>query len=176
MMKSIPGYEGYAACEDGRIFSNKTGKFLTPTPNHKGYMRVQLSKDGKATSHSVHSLILLAFVGERPAGKVARHLNGNKAENALSNLAWGTPKQNEADKLAHGTRVCGERHPKSCITDEEVAEIRLAKDRGGDHWNSNALAERFGVKQDTIQKIASGRRRNSIALAQRERQQGADRG
>lgn len=157
MLKPIPGYESYAACDDGRIFSHKSGKFLKPTPNHKGYLRVQLSVDGKATTHCVHALVLLTFVGGRPDGCVARHRSGDKSDNSLSNLAWGTAVENEADKLAHGTFVCGERHPQSILSDSDVAQIRAAKTLGGEHWNSRLLADRFGVKQDTIQKIAAGR-------------------
>lgn len=170
MLKQIPGYQGYSACDDGRIFSHKSGKFLKPTPNHKGYFRVQLSIAGKSTTHCVHTLVLLTFVGARPAGCVARHRSGDKGDNALSNLVWGTAIENEADKLAHGTFICGEKHPKAILTDDEVAEIRMAKTLGGEHWNSRLLAKKFGVKQDTIQKIAAGRYRNSAALSREQPQ------
>ena len=36
----------------------------------------------------VHVLVLEAFVGAKPPGKVARHLNGDVCDNRIENLAW----------------------------------------------------------------------------------------
>lgn len=49
MLKQIPGYEGYSASVDGRIFSHKSGRFLAPTRNQKGHLLVQLHKEGAET-------------------------------------------------------------------------------------------------------------------------------
>ena len=51
----------------------------------------------------VHRLVLEAFVGPRPEGMVARHLNGDPGDNRLENLAWGTQSENNYDKVRHGT-------------------------------------------------------------------------
>jgi hypothetical protein len=53
----------------------------------------------------VHSLVILAFVGPRPDGEQVRHLNGNPADNRLTNLAYGTQSQNQQDSLRHGTHA-----------------------------------------------------------------------
>lgn len=45
----------------------------------------------------VHRLVLEAFVGPCPAGQEARHLNDIPCDNWLTNLVWGTSKQNRAD-------------------------------------------------------------------------------
>ncbi len=53
---------------------------------------------------TVHTLVLMAFAGPRPAdGMVTRHLNGDKLDNRAANLAWGTVQENIHDKFAHGT-------------------------------------------------------------------------
>ena len=51
--KPIPGYEGYEASTLGRIRSLKYGKIriLKPFKTKKGYLRVNLWKDGKRKSH-----------------------------------------------------------------------------------------------------------------------------
>ena len=55
-----------------------------------------------AFSSPVHAFVLRAFRGLRPAGMVARHLNGIKTDNRLGNLKWGTPGENRDDMFRHG--------------------------------------------------------------------------
>lgn len=88
---------------DGRRRSLK-GRILKPrlSPNG-GYPVVHLN--GKP--RLVHRLVLLAFVGPPDEGKQCRHLDGDPTNNNLSNLRWGTPAENNADQVSHGTRAGG---------------------------------------------------------------------
>lgn len=113
----VPGYEdSYEVSNVGRIKSlartviRKNGRRTTiserirkPQKTHKGYLNIILSKNGIASQHTVHSLVLTAFSGERPEGHVARHLNGDPSDNRIENLKWGTPSENQRDSLGHGT-------------------------------------------------------------------------
>lgn len=115
--KSIPGYEGrYEVSDHGNVRSLLGWNGLPiPHPisqhvNHKGYMRVCLTKDGKAKTWFVHVLVLLAFVGPKNAKLQTRHRDGQPAHNVLSNLQYGTKRQNLQDQIAHGT------HPKTSHT------------------------------------------------------------
>lgn len=73
-------------------------------------------------------LVLEAFVGPRPAGAYACHRDDNALNDALSNLYWGTPKENSADKIRHGNQPRGEAITWSRLTDDDVREIvRLSK-------------------------------------------------
>lgn len=69
----------------------------------KNYRGVGLHRDGQQVTRTVHSLVLEAFVGPRPTGHQSRHIDGNPAHNELTNLVYGTPKENAADKALHGT-------------------------------------------------------------------------
>jgi hypothetical protein len=83
----------------------------------KGYLRVQLSRYGKRRVIRVHRVVVAAFLGPRPAGLVTRHLDGDKHNNAVSNLVFGTGSENTHDSVAHGghyaaTRThCPQGHP-----------------------------------------------------------------
>lgn len=108
--KPIPGYEGlYEAHYDGRVASVKHGphRILKPQAwRGTRYFRVSLyDGSGKAQSCYVHTLILSAFAGPRPEGLVTRHLDGNPANNARSNLAYGTYSENQQDSIRHGTHA-----------------------------------------------------------------------
>jgi hypothetical protein len=52
----------------------------------------------------VHALVLQAFVGARPVTKdrgEIRHLDGDKTNNKLTNLVYGTVVENGADRVKH---------------------------------------------------------------------------
>lgn len=66
------------------------------------YPFVVLQRPGKRAQRAVHVLVCEAFYGPRPSGCHARHLNGDNSDPRASNLAWGTPKENERDKIVYG--------------------------------------------------------------------------
>lgn len=103
---------------------------------------------------SVHVAVLGAFAGLRPAGMVARHLNGDRRDNRAENLCWGTQKENIADNIRHGTIPSGERHGMAKLTLLQVQEIRRLH---GLHGKAGELAHLFLVTRKTIQNIVSGR-------------------
>lgn len=113
----VVGYEGfYEVSNLGRVRSvekrvrTARGTRLRPSvvrklsANPRGYLTVNLSRGeaGSRTQH-VHTLVLSAFVGPRPEGMEARHLDGNPANNSIANLAWGTHSENNLDRVRHGT-------------------------------------------------------------------------
>lgn len=106
----IPGYEGeYSASDQGRIRSEERYVDGRWGPLHvkskimvgsvaNGYRTVGLMTDRKQKPFTVHSLVLLSFVGPRPDGLVIRHLNDNRIDNRLVNLSYGTQQENWEDR------------------------------------------------------------------------------
>lgn len=72
-----------------------------------GYLRFQF---GAGLEEYAHRAVLETFVGPSPSGFHASHLNGNKQDNRLSNLAWEDPATNNRRKIDHGTAMFGERN------------------------------------------------------------------
>lgn len=104
---AIPGYEEtYRISSLGRVYSSPrprtAGGLLTWSPDRYGYPRVTLVQDGRQRKIRVHVLVMLTFVGPTPRGKEIRHLNGDSADPRLTNLAFGTHRENMADAIAHG--------------------------------------------------------------------------
>ena len=96
--------------------------------------------------------------GPRPDGMECRHVCGDARCLNPRHLAWGTPKENCADKAIHGTQPRGERHPSARLTEKAVREIRQRYVRGN-RWhrgNSGDLATEYGVSANCI--LAAGRR------------------
>lgn len=101
----VVGYEGlYEVSDQGRVRTLKTGVLKKPSPLPRGYLCVWLYPGNK--NCLVSRLVLQAFAGEPPSAQhQAAHGDGDPANNHLNNLRWATPKENDADKTAHGTRM-----------------------------------------------------------------------
>lgn len=132
--KDIPGFPGYQASDMGQVRSNRGRnglpfdgwRVLKPIPDTKGYPAYRLARPGQTQQRlCAHQLVLLAFVGPRPAGMVGRHvLNNDPNDNRLDNLAYGTQGQNARDKEQHGTAQKGVKHPRAKLSEASVREIR----------------------------------------------------
>lgn len=101
--RRIPGHPDYEVSDLGRVRSWKQSGRGGPPPRYlaggtsAGYRHVLLLTDGRRTTGFVHRLVALAFLGPRPDRHETRHLNGDKLDNRLSNLAYGTHSQNGLD-------------------------------------------------------------------------------
>ncbi len=147
----IAGFDGYFISDDGRVFSEMLGerKCLVPKKKRNGYLGIALCGSGKIRHRLIHRILLESFVGPCPEGHVCRHLNGIPNDNRLINLAWGTPKQNQADRITHGTNVYlrGEQLPQTRLLKENVLEIRKSS------APSRELAQKFGITKNYVSEI-----------------------
>ena len=100
-MKPIQEYENnYLIDKEGNIFSKPrcgTVSYLKKIKSHInrfGYKQVVLMKENKMRTLLVHRLVAKAFI-ENPFGlEQVNHIDGNKANNNVSNLEWCSNKYN----------------------------------------------------------------------------------
>jgi hypothetical protein len=152
--REVLGFEGlYQVSNFGRIRSIKTGKIKEQTihdNDNRPYLG--LWKNNKQKICRPHKLVMEAFVGIRPQGMECCHNDGNPQNNHLSNLRWDTAKNNQSDRVRHGTTNRGEQCGTAKLTLEQVRAIRQ------DNRLQRIIAAEYGVKDNTISRIKSGKR------------------
>ena len=95
--KDIPEYEAlYEVSDLGRI-KNADGIIIIDIKEYSrkaNYVTCILKKDGYKKTHSVHKLVLLAFVPNPENKPQGNHINHVKNDNRLVNLEWVTNGEN----------------------------------------------------------------------------------
>ena len=129
-------FDGYCVTDDGKVYSKKTQRFLNQFPNHKGYLQVCLTIDGKKKTKRVHRLVAETFIANPENKPQVNHMDGNKRNNRVENLEWCTNSENQI----HSYRVIGnENHgggggktPVICVEENKMycSASDAAKDKG----------------------------------------------
>lgn len=160
MWKPIPGYTNYEVSDIGKVRSldrtepymwkggvydrSYKGRTIKPTLNKEtGYWMVHLGRD---FIRPIHQLVAWAFIGPQEKGMMVLHRNGNKDDNSVGNLRYGTGRQNREDAIEHGTAAVGGRHYNSVLTEEIVLKIRRLAATG---ISVRKIAKELGVKYGT---------------------------
>lgn len=130
--KFTPGYE---ITKDGCVFSLETNwrgygrREMKQSLNASGYPSVRIIIDGKRKHIAVHVLVAKAHLPPRPSCvHEVRHLDGNKLNPNVSNLAWGTRSENALDRVAHGSQYRPPWHDENFRRSQSEA-MRLAHER-----------------------------------------------
>lgn len=147
--RTVPSFSDYIVSDRGRIRHRRVGApILRGSLDKDGYHRVSLN----GCTLKVHRIVAEAFHGIQPTGAECAHLDGVRANNSASNLAWVTPAENNAHKRLHGTHQAGEKHPRAKLPPAQVETIRSVV------TSTRKLAAEFGVNQSTIARIRKGDR------------------
>ena len=166
MWKDIKGFEGmYQVSSLGRVKSvdrvlpHKTHgtwhikeRILKPHwngPNNSKYLTVFLHYGkGKTKCVHVHKLVAEAFIQNQNNLPQINHIDGNKGNNAVSNLEWTTAAQNTTHAWKNG--LC-----ENIVKAKQRPVINLDT---GERFNSVADAERsFGKSFGTISHVLNGK-------------------
>lgn len=145
ILKEVPSVPYHLVDTQGNVYVNVgNGLAVRPTHTNKGYRRTNINNQ----SRTVHRLVLETFWGPPAKGQESRHLDGMRENNYLFNLAWGTAKENTADKLRHGTHSV---QVKGLLSDDQVKYI-LSTDRPIDE-----LADELQVSHKVVGSVRRGR-------------------
>ncbi len=155
--REIPGWEKYYCVSNlGRLASLRSSRGLRFLPRicsqkkHLGYLRARLSRNNKITWEFVHRLIVMTFIGQIGKNLQVRHLDGNKSNNMLSNLAIGTAKENGEDSVRLGVQPFGSSHGMATLKEDDVKKIRA---RAAVGESQKMIATDFNIHPSTVYKI-----------------------
>ena len=115
-VRSLDRYVHHKPKERAAYTRLHRGRMLAPETK-KGYSVVVLCDDESCKPHAIHRLVLTAFDGEPRDGMECCHNNGDRSDNRLGNLRWGSRSENMNDKIVHGTHheaakaACPRGHP-----------------------------------------------------------------
>ena len=168
--KLIKGFDSlYEVSSSGRVRSlthkvkkwngerTVKGKEKTPATLESGYLYVDLYKDGRRTRFTVHRLVALAFIPEVKGKPFVNHIDGDKRNNAVSNLEWVTNQENQILAVLTGqSKNVGDTAYKAT----PVVQLRNGKivNRWGCMTNA---AKSLGINIFNISACCAGRRKTA---------------
>jgi DNA-binding transcriptional regulator YiaG len=139
----IPGYEKYEVSSMGNV---RRGSRALAFNWHRGYARVFV----RDRMRRVNVLVAAAFIGPRPPGLHAAHLNGVRSDNRAENIAYVTPAENEEHKKRHGTY---DNRGSSLGAPQKLtaANVKFIREQTG--FTAVELARHFKVRPATIREV-----------------------
>ena len=163
----IEGYEGlYQVSNQGRVKSlaretigNDGRKYpfketiLKPRFMNAGYLIVNIHKERKMKSVSIHRLVAETLIPNPENKREVNHINGNKTDNRIENIEWCTSSENKTHAITTGLNTkppthYGEDNFRTKLNKYNVQHIR-GMYAEGTHTHRQ-LADMFGVTRKNI--------------------------
>ena len=146
----VCGYEGrYEVSNTGKVKGTKGPR--KPVQTTRGYVQVDLCKQGTCRKFLIHRLVAIHFIPNPSQCPQVNHKDGNKTNNILSNLEWCTATQN----AIHAVRLLerhGENMPNAKMTSEQVRSVRT------DTRLHREIAADYGISRQVVSRIKSGKK------------------
>lgn len=153
---NIKGYEGlYQASIDGDVKSLRTGKILRPGKNNRGYLYVNLYKDGKCKTYKVHRLVAQTWLPNPNNLPCINHISEIKTDNRVENLEWCTVKENN-NWGTHNERVAKTKSKPVVALNKREQIVHV--------FPSAKEAGRNGYDQGTVAACCLGKRKTHKGL------------
>jgi len=98
---NIDGYDNYQVSNFGRVRNCTTGRILKLRYDCNGYLRVNLSKNGKQKTHRIHILVANEFLDKIDGKNCVDHIDKNRLNNHVENLRWVSSSENSRNRSMH---------------------------------------------------------------------------
>ncbi len=150
--KKIKGFDNYLIDINGNVYNTNTKKYLKPTTNKHGYLKITLSKNCKPYYCLIHRLVALAFIDNPNSKKIINHKNGIKLDNNVKNLEWVTTSENTKHAWDNGLikNIYGEEKSTSKLKEIDIVEIFYSK------LNAIDLSIKYNISKEHVRLIKRG--------------------
>lgn len=143
---------GYDIHKDGRIYSRKRNKWLSPKPNNRGYMTTS-SIDGETL---VHRIVAKYWCEGYSKELTVNHKDMDKTNNHYLNLEWMPQGDNARHSYSKGRKVVRNGgNPKKKYIDSILQDVLDLKGK----MYYKEVAEKFNISGGTVHHIWNGRRK-----------------
>lgn len=154
----VPNYESFYQVSNYGKFAviKKDGRVLRKLNSATHYLSVSCRDiDGTGQKNLyIHTLVAKVFLGDRPDGMEIRHLDGNRFNNCVSNLCYGSPHENKMDSIKHKT-FAKERNGRALLNQKMANAIRNLFSK--QIASKKQLSEAFCVSEAAINAIIKNR-------------------
>ena len=172
--KPVPGYEGlYKSDYWGHVWSvshivevrnqtdgtwrrNTKSKQLKPQLKH-GYYQVRLFKDGIGKWVAVHRIVASAWIPNPDNKPQVDHIDGNRLNNAVSNLRWTTVPENANNPIT----IERKRYSTRC---KQVNQYTLDGILVNTYKSANEVTRQTGYLQGNISACCRGEHRHAYGF------------
>lgn len=89
----------YTITDDGRLYSNRSGKWLKPNTDKYGYLYYITSINGRRKTVKSHRAVAECFIDNPENKPTVDHINGNRKDNRVCNLRWATWKEQQLNDV-----------------------------------------------------------------------------
>lgn len=156
MWKEAYGFNNYLCNENGEIYSLLSKKVMKTHSDKDGYQQLRMTiTKGKAITVKAHRLIAQTFLPNPENKQCINHKDGNKKNNAVSNLEWCTAKENNKHARKVGLlNDYGINNSRAVCNQEVLDEIRQLISEG----KGNTEIEKItGISNKVVSNIRRGR-------------------
>lgn len=147
------GNTRYSISDTGVVFTaTGGGKEINQWLANTGYMKCRFHIDGTSKDKYVHRLVAEMFLPNPDSKPQVMHIDGDKTNNIVSNLMWGTNAQNTQDGYDSGAYLFKARSYKVIAIDKLTGEEL--------HFKSvRELESVLGYNRKTVASILKGEKK-----------------
>ncbi len=159
-VREFEKYKNYFFVSDGSIWSNqkKWNQKVDTIKKLKGWNQDGYIAHGLLTEHGIirrfaHQVIAEVFIGPCPKGMEVLHKDGTRNNNSVSNLRYGTRKDNCEDTVRHGRSTKWEKQNTAKL---KLADIPKIYDMFENGMHIQEIADQLNVQRTNIYFILIG--------------------
>lgn len=158
----IPNFSNYMISDHGRVWSIKSKIFLKPKRlDQAGHLGFCLVEEGRPHYVYLHRLMAMVFLPNPKNDPIVRHLDDDRENNELENLAWGTQLDNWNDSVRNGTAKVPtdkDREKGFRKTRKPVRATNIKTGRTIRFKSQTDASRRLKIQQSNIWKVLNGQR------------------